>query len=291
MIPERRVIRQWRLLGLACALAFAAAAGPAATWVAEPAASGRAECVILQPIDGPAPYVSDPAECARPTSPASTFKIPHALIALETGVVSSSDAVAAWDGTRQAFPAWERDHSLDSAMTSSVVWFFRRTAASIGSERMRRFLSRLAYADDSFEGDVTLFWLNGDLVVSPGEQVRFLARLVRHDLPVQRGHADAVLASLTAPEGSITSAAGTHDFGLHWSEPLVVQAKTGNTTVAGERVSWLVGHIRAQDRQYVFASRVRAGGPLAPTAGADLARRVLNAHRPEVVRRPRSGEQ
>ncbi len=39
---------------------------------------------MVWPLDDPTPYVSDPDECAVRTAPASTFKLPHALIALET---------------------------------------------------------------------------------------------------------------------------------------------------------------------------------------------------------------
>jgi beta-lactamase class D len=58
-----------------------------------------------------------------------------------------------------------------------------------------------------------------------------------------------------------------------------VHAKTGNTTVSGERVSWLVGAIEGSAAQYVFASRVRSRAALASAAGVDLARRVLDAQR------------
>jgi beta-lactamase class D len=57
---------------------------------------------------------------------------PHALVALETGVVSDARARVKWDGTKRAFQVWDQDHSLDSAMKNSVVWFFQRTAAAIG---------------------------------------------------------------------------------------------------------------------------------------------------------------
>jgi beta-lactamase class D len=263
----------------------ALAIGAASAWsgLEQSAGSGHArrnDCVLVQSLDDPAPYVSDPAECSVRTAPASTFKLPHALIALETGVVPNARQIVKWEGTRQPFPVWEQDHSLDSAVKWSVVWFFRRTAASIGGDRMREYLSRFGYAEDMFEGDVTSFWLNGDLVVSPGEQLRFLRRMVRDDLPVARRHIDAVSAAYLMPPGVITNASGTHPFVLDWPRPLVVRAKSGNTAVGEERVSWLVGHIETGGRQYVFVSRVRADEALPGTAGLDLALRMLNSWRP-----------
>lgn len=245
------------------------------------------ECVLLQRLDEAAPYVSDADECAVPTAPASTFKIPHALIALATGAVSGVGEVVPWDGTRQPFPAWERPHSLDSAVRSSVVWFFQRTARRIGPDRMRDSLRALDYAADTFDGDVASFWLNGDLVVTPEEQLRFLRRLARFDLPARRELMAAVLETFRMPPGLITNASGSHDFRLDWPGPLVVHAKTGNTTVAEQRVSWLVGYVESRGITYAFVSRVRADDALAGTAGADLARRVLNARKPAPGRVPR----
>lgn len=174
-----------------------------------------AECVVLLALDGSAPFVSDAAECAVKTAPASTFKVPHALIALET------------------------------------------------------------------EGEQTMFWLNGDLAISPVEQVDFISRLVRGVLPVERRHVDAVKAAFTMPPGAVTNATGTHPFDLKWPAPLVVRAKTGNATVAGERVSWVVGHVEAGNRGWVFAARVRGGSEIPGQAGADLALRTLNARSPK----------
>ena len=87
-----------------------------------PAPAAAGECVIVAPLDGAPETVVGGDECDRRTLPASTFKIPHALIALDTGVVSDSTTMK-WDGTKQDFPAWERDHTLDAPSTASVGGF------------------------------------------------------------------------------------------------------------------------------------------------------------------------
>jgi len=130
--------------------------------------------------------VSGAAECALKSAPASTSKVAHALIALEAGVVTDPLALVPWDGTKQPYPAWEKPQSLDSAMKSSVLWFYRRTAGRIGRERMVASLERFGYGSDGYEGEQTSFWLNGDLAVSPLEQLDFLSRLVTYKLPGER---------------------------------------------------------------------------------------------------------
>jgi len=79
------------------------------------------------------------------------------------------------------------------------------------------------------------------------------------------------------PRGKFENATGVHDFPLRWPADTVVRVKSGNGTVNGEQVSWLVGALETGGRQFVFASRARAAaGTLGATAGADLALRVLN---------------
>ena len=79
------------------------------------------------------------------------------------------------------------------------------------------------------------------------------------------------------PRGKFVNAAGVHEFVLHWPADTIVRVKSGNGTVDGEQVSWLVGALETGGKQYLFASRARgAAGTLGTTSGADLALRVLN---------------
>jgi beta-lactamase class D len=160
---------------------------------------------------------------------------------------------------------------VDSAIKWSVLPFFQRTARLIGSERMHHWLTSLAYAADSFDGDISTFWLTGDLAVTPLEQYAFLQRFFAGRLPIDAAHVATVRQALEMPAGQITNASGTHDFRLTWPGPVRVRAKTGNTTVAGERVSWLVGAVESRGRDTVVVARVRAQTPIEGTAGLDAA--------------------
>jgi beta-lactamase class D/2-keto-3-deoxy-L-rhamnonate aldolase RhmA len=250
----------------ALALALSTLAGPAL---------GPGECVVFAPLSGSA-TVFGGDECARRTLPASTFKVPHALIALQTRVVTATSVIK-WDGTKRDFPRWDADQTLESSLKRSVVWVYQQFAAAIGREREIEHLRAFGYGSATFTGDVTNFWLNGDLQISPLEQAAFLHRMFTYDLPVDRAHVDTVKRDLTMPRGKLENAAGVHAFALRWPAGTIVRAKTGNGTVNGEHVSWLVGQLESGGRQYVFASRARsATRTLDTTAAADLAVRVLN---------------
>ncbi len=248
-------------------LAVALTAGPAP-------AVGPGECVIFEALAGPSTIIGGD-ECSRRTLPASTFKIPHALVALQTKVVTDRSVIK-WDGVTRDFPAWNRDQTLASAIRMSVVWVFQQFAVAIGRERELEHLQAFHYGSATFAHDVSNFWLNGDLQISPLEQIAFLRHLFSYDLPVERRHIDTVKADLEMPRGKIVNAAGEHDFPLRWPADTIVRVKTGNGTVSGERVSWIVGELESGGRQYLFAVRKRATA-LDMFAAADLAARVLSA--------------
>jgi len=48
--------------------------------------------------------------------PASTFKVPHALFALDAGMVRDEFQVFEWDGEGRGLEAWNRDQNLRSSM-------------------------------------------------------------------------------------------------------------------------------------------------------------------------------
>ena len=216
------------------------------------ARTGR--CIVIHELTALKPLV-DRGECATRLSPASTFKIPHALVALETGVVAA-DTVERWDGVRhEQQPDWNRDHTVLSALRPSVLWFFQRIAPRIGADRMTDWLARFDYGNGDVSGTITEYWINGRLQISPREQVRFLRRFYREDLPIATRHLRAVRQGLEQTPGTVQNALGIHRMKGNWRQA-TLNAKTGATTANGSRVSWLVGLLRSGGRDYVFAAAV-----------------------------------
>ena len=130
--------------------------------------------------------------CQRAVIPASTFKVPHALIALELSVLEDSESAMPWDGQERAIPEWNRDHTLRSAMQVSCVPCFQAVARRIGPARMQDWLVRLDYGNRAISGGIDRFWLTGGLRVSPLEQINFLRRLDQGTLPVKPKSLDVV---------------------------------------------------------------------------------------------------
>src|ERR1700710_142647 len=87
--------------------------------------------------------------------PASTFKIPNSLIALETGVVADPDKdVFKWDGVTRSIEPWNKDHTLRSAIAVSAVPVYQEIARRIGQERREKYVDLFEYGNRDIGGGI-----------------------------------------------------------------------------------------------------------------------------------------
>ena len=191
---------------------------------------------------------SDKLRSGEARLPASTFKVPNSLIALETGVVADPDKdVFKWDGTKRSIEAWNRDHTLRSAIGASAVPVYQEIARRIGAERMQKYVDLLDYGNHNIGGGIDQFWLTGELRIDPMQQVDFLDRLRRGVLPVSKRSQELVRDIL--PVAKIGDA--------------VIRYKTG--LLGAERgqpsLGWLVGWAEKGNEQTVFAMNMDCKTP------------------------------
>lgn len=69
--------------------------------------------------------------------PASTFKIPNSIIALETGVIQSDTTTIKWNGEKRRLAVWEQDLTFKNAFQVSCVPCYQEIARKIGVGRMK----------------------------------------------------------------------------------------------------------------------------------------------------------
>jgi beta-lactamase class D len=218
----------------------------------------------------------DPSEaCATRVTPASTFKVPHALAALDAGVVQP-DEVFKYDGTGQWPESARRDHTLATAIRHSVLWYFQRIAQRLGPDRERAYLQRFNYGNQDSSSALTSFWVGGALKISPEEQLAFWVKLYESKLPISPSAASQVKQMLLQPNGVVTNAAGEHPFDSPWPADTHVSSKTGSAAdQSGRGVRWLAGHVQRGARSYVFVSCVTGPRDVNANAAIDLAARSL----------------
>ena len=183
---------------------------------------------------------SDKDRSGQAMLPASTFKIPNSLIALETGVVGDSDKdVFKWDGVTRSIEAWNHDHTMRSAIAVSAVPVYQEIARRIGAERMQKFVDLLEYGNRDIGGGIDQFWLTGNLRIDPFQQVDFIDRLRRGVLPVSKRSQDLVRDIL--PVTRVGDA--------------VIRAKSGllGAETGKPSLGWMVGWAEKGRDQTVFA--------------------------------------
>ena len=129
---------------------------------------------------------SDLTKLKQRFSPASTFKIPHALIALSEGIVKDPQEIFFfYDGHSKYFlKAWEKDMGLKEAVQTSNVEAFKVMAHKIGRHKMQEALKAFDYGNKIIGDKLEEFWLDGSLKISALEQVLFLEKLVTYNLPI-----------------------------------------------------------------------------------------------------------
>lgn len=172
--------------------------------------------------DGGATGIWDEARSRKRYPPASTFKIPHALFALDTGAVRDEFQIFKWDGKIRDIETWNRDQDLRSSMRYSVVWVYQQFAREIGLEREGQYLRKINYGNADPSG-ADPFWVDGNLRISAEEQIAFLRRLYRNDLPFRVEHQRLVKDIIIV------------EAGRDW----ILRAKTGWSGTVGWWVGWV----------------------------------------------------
>lgn len=204
--------------------------------------------VVLDARDGAETWhVANLKRAEQRHTPASTFKVPHSLFALDAGLLRDEFQVIKWDGTKRRVPAWNADQNLRSAMRHSALWVYERFARELGEKRETDYLRKAGYGNALATGKAP-FWVDGDLAISAFEQVAFLQKLYRNQLPFDVAHQRLVKDVMV------------NEAGADW----ILRAKTGWSG----RLGWWVGWVERPNGAVFFALNIDT-----PNRDADLPKR------------------
>ncbi len=134
--------------------------------------------ILISSLNGEIEYLHNSNRAQKRFLPASTFKIPNTLIALEEGVIQNEKDIIEWDGEDKGWSQWNKDQSLETAFPLSCIWFYQELASRVGDKKYRSYLERMDYGNRKTGQDVKSFWLDGDLKISVFEQVQFLKNCI-----------------------------------------------------------------------------------------------------------------
>lgn len=195
----------------------------------------------------------DNVKTCRDSYPAaSTFKIPLAVMAFDTGVLKDENSELKWDGKKRVIEAWNKDHTATTWMHDSVVWFSQELTPKIGEKKIQKYLNGFHYGNKDLSSGLKYAWLtpapfidepmSNSLRLNGREQALFLRDLWTHKLPAQKRSQELalkLLASEKSPKGyTLKGKTGSGMIGLH------------NEL----RLGWFVGFLQTPEADYVVVS-------------------------------------
>lgn len=217
-------------------------------------------CFALYDRTNDTGLIHDMEHALARTAPNSTYKIYDALFGLEEGVITPGNSLLAWNGEHYPYTAWNKDHTLSSAMRSSVNWYFQRLDEQMGAAAVRSYIHQIGYGNEDVSGDLRSYWLESSLQISAVEQVQLLARLYRNDFGFKPEHVNAVKDSLL----------------LSSTETGALYGKTGTGRVDHKDVSgWFVGYAETNGDAFFFATNIQAEEHADGSRAADITQAIL----------------
>ena len=187
--------------------------------------------------------VYDMEHATHRISPDSTYKIYDALWGLEENIITPQNSLLMWDGKDYPFETWNSNQTLQSAMTSSVNWYFQAIDEQLASTNIRNYIQQIGYGNENVSGRLSTYWLESSLKISPVEQVKLLTKLQNNSLGFSSENINAVKDAICLS----SSDAGTF------------YGKTGTGRVDGQDVNgWFIGYIETVDNTYFFATNIGA---------------------------------
>jgi D-alanyl-D-alanine dipeptidase len=182
--------------------------------------------------------VFDRARMDKGFVPASTSKIIHSLIFLDSGAVKDENEVFKWDGVKRFAPEWNKDHNLRTAFQVSAAWFYVEASKRITRETMQKYYDSVGYGNRNTNGFGDAYWVKGDLRITPREQVELLLRLYENDLPFKQQTLDLVKDIMIAEK----------------TDSYILRGKTGWSGDAyTPQVGWWIGYVERAQNAYFFA--------------------------------------
>jgi beta-lactamase class D len=150
---------------------------------------------------------------------------------------------------------------MREAIKISAIWFYQVLARCIGYDRMQQWVKQVRYGNQNMgsKDDIDKFWLQGELRITPQEQIQFLHRLYDNNLPFSERSLSIV-------------------------KDIMVMEKTPNYTIVGKtgwvgvaddvtpKIAWYVGYLEKGENVYFFAINIDIKDEEDPNARLELMR-------------------
>lgn len=195
------------------------------------------------------------------TAPNSTYKIYDALFGLESGIITPENSAMTWNKANYSFEAWNADQDLASAMSFSVNWYFQSIDRQLGAAAIKDYIQKIGYGNQNTDADLSSYWLESSLKISPIEQVQLLTKLYTNSLGFTPENIDAVKESIllsSSADGSLYGKTGT--------------GRINENDING----WFVGCAKTADGTYFFATNIQSAENATGSKAAEISFAILS---------------
>ncbi|GAB4184709.1 MAG: hypothetical protein Tsb0015_01060 [Simkaniaceae bacterium] len=179
----------------------------------------------------------------KPATPCCTFNIALSLMGYDCGILENQNNPI-WDfreGYAAYFDSWKAPQDPLSWIKNSCVWYSQILASKLGPEIIQNYLQLFDYGNQDMSGGLSKAWLSSSLKISPKEQVVFLQKILREEIPLL-GDALSTAKSLFFIE---ELPSGWKLFG-----------KTGLGKEEDREIGWFVGWIETEEKCFPFAYNI-----------------------------------
>ncbi len=194
-------------------------------------------------------------EMCKKSYPAfSSFKVPLAVMAFDSGAIKDENQVLKWDKVKNVREVANKDHDAKTWMRDSIVWFSQRITTRMGAAKFQKYLNDFDYGNKDFSEGLTTAWLTSPatgkgLMITPYGQIEFMKKLWRNELPVSQRSMDLTKKITfidTSPNG------------------FKLSGKTGSNyfdEARKVRMGWFISHLQKDDQEYVTVTNFRDLAP------------------------------
>lgn len=189
--------------------------------------------------------MSDSSNAKTRSLPASTFKVINMLIALETKTIADENYIVKWPGSTDTVkygyrPEIYHDISVKNAFEVSAGWAFVELAKKIDRNIYEKYLTDCGYGNVNLSESGPDFWNFGPMAISPFEQVEFLKKFYKGELPFSKRNLEIVKKVMVTEKNSAYT----------------IHSKTGWTMANQINTGWWIGYLENKHGVYCFATRL-----------------------------------
>lgn len=186
--------------------------------------------------------------CGEKFPACSTFKVPLAVMAFDSGTLKDENEILKWDGVKGFREELNHDHDAKSWLKDSVVWFSQRITNKLGEKKLQKYLNDFNYGNKDIKAGITKAWLVSPSEVKPAlkisayQQVDFMNKLWTNALPVSIRSMD-LTRKITYLEKS--------------PKGYELSGKTGSNFYDSDHkihLGWFIAHLNKDDQEYIVVT-------------------------------------